>query len=119
MSEIKIPDDQMQQIVSAAILSTVTEENRETLIKQAIASLLAPSTSSYDMGKSQLQSAFSRAVQQKAGSIINEMIAPGSQLYDKITELIKDATMKAFNDEARQKMVESIASSIGRAFDRD
>lgn len=97
---------------------TIPNEQIETCLKDALITLVARDPCS-PFSRSPLQKIVNSMVEATARNILEEMIAPGSELHDKIIDLVKDATMKAFNDGARARMVENIADSIGRAFEQD
>ena len=101
MSDITIPSDQIEISLQEALKTLVTRDSHSLY------------------SKSPLQRIADSVIETKARATLEEMIAPGSELHGKLTDLVKDATMKAFNDGARDRMVREIASSIGRAFDRD
>jgi hypothetical protein len=101
MPDITIPDEQIAASIRDALTTLVTRDSCSRF------------------SRSPLQTIASSVIEAKARDILLEMIVPGSELHSKITDLIKDATMEAFNGGARARMVESIASSIGRAFEQD
>lgn len=101
MPDITIPSEQIEISLKEALNTLVTRDPRSRF------------------SRSPLQKIACSVIEAKAREILLEMIVPGSELHGKITDLVKDATMKAFNGGARARMVEEIASSIGRAFEWD
>ena len=116
MANLNLPDEQMREIVSAAILQTVTAENRDALITQAIASLFAPNSSGYGSKQSPLQDAFNSAVFAKARQIVIEVLDLDETLNNKIKAIIVEAAEKALSDEKRDDMINSMASAIAAGF---
>ena len=116
MANLNLPDDQMREIVSAAILQTVTTENRDALIAQAIANLLAPNSSGYGRKESPLQEAFNSAVFNKAKQIVVEALDLDETLNTKIKAIVIEAAEKALSEEKRGEMINSMASAIAAAF---
>jgi pyruvoyl-dependent arginine decarboxylase (PvlArgDC) len=116
MANLNLPDDQMREIVSAAILQTVTAENRDALITSAIASLLAPNSSGYGGRESPLQVAFNLAIQQTARQIVKEMLDTDEQIKAVVEEIIISAAKKAFSSEKKDTMIDSMANAIAEGF---
>jgi len=116
MANLNLPDDQMREIVSAAILQTVTAENRDTLITEAIANLLRPNSSGYGSKTSLLQEAFNFAVNQKARQILTEMLNTDEKIKAQVSGVIAKAAEKAFNEERKEQMIDSMARAIATAF---
>lgn len=63
MSHINIPPDELNKLISASILSMLSPEKKDEMIKMALQSLIDPqATGSYGQkGKSRLQEAFDNA----------------------------------------------------------
>jgi hypothetical protein len=118
MANLNLPDDQMREIVSAAILQTVTVENRDALITEAIANLIAPTPSGFGGRKpiSPLQEAFNGAVHDKARQLVTEMLNSDHTFSTKVNAVITEAVLKAFNDEKRDVMINAMAHAIANAF---
>jgi hypothetical protein len=116
MANLNLPDDQMREIVSAAILQTVTAENRDTLITEAIANLLRPKEARYGPKTSLLQEAFDFAVNEKARQILTEMLDTDQKIKAQVSDIIAKAAEKAFNEERKEQMIDSMARAIATAF---
>jgi pyruvoyl-dependent arginine decarboxylase (PvlArgDC) len=116
MANLDLPDDQMREIVSAAILQTVTAENRDALITSAIASLLAPNSSGFGSRQSPLQLAFNIAIEQKAKQIVKEMLDTDEQIERAVEDIIISAAKKAFSSENKDTMIDSMANAIAAGF---
>ena len=116
MANLNLPDDQMREIVSAAILQTVTAENRDALITAAISSLLKPNSSGFGAKESPLQAAFNSAIHQKAKQIVTEMLDADEQIKTALENIIISAAKKAFSAEKKNDMIDSMASAIAAGF---
>lgn len=116
MANINLPEDQMQQIVSAAILQTVTAENRDILIKDAITRLITPESSGYGKKLSLLQIAFNNAIHAQAEKIIADTLDTDEQIKTLIKDIVTEAFDKAFNSEKRESLILSMASSIASSW---
>ena len=114
--KLDIPEDQFGALVGAAVMQIVTQENRDALIKEAIAHLLAPSeVHSYGARKrSPLQAAFDFAVQERAREFISQTL--DEKLKEQVKAVVEEALMKAFDIERRHKLIDNIADAIAKGF---
>lgn len=76
--DFKFNEDAMRQIVSAAIIQQLTQEDKDHIIAQAIAFLNTTPDRRYDYGekpKTRLQEAFNIAMGQMVYRVCNEYVA--------------------------------------------
>jgi hypothetical protein len=114
--KLDMPSDQFGALVGAAILQTVTQENRDVLIQEAVTHLLT-TDKSYSYGgrqRSPLQNAFDYAVEQKAKEVIGQTL--DGVLSEKVKEVVEEALVKAFAEERKDKLVQNIADAIIKGF---
>jgi hypothetical protein len=113
--KLDIPADQFGSLVGAAIMQTVTQENRDTLVKEAIQHLLTP-VKGYGSNppKSPLQNAFDYAVEQKAKDVIGQTL--DGMLSEKVKEVVEESLVRAFAEERKDKLVQNIADAIIKGF---
>ena len=119
---IDIPKDQLSQIVSAAILNAITPENKEVLIKEAIAALIEPKKDSvYRHGppRSALQDAFENAVRLIACDIVREELKVNEPLRGQIKRLVQDAMDRVMSADRYPSLVDRLAESIAVAMTHD
>lgn len=113
--DIKLDQEQMTTVVSAAILKSIDEDQRNVLIEGAIKHLLTrpPSNNGYgsNQRESPLMDAFNSAAAHVAHKLAEEMISGDETLKGKIKSLISDAFEKVFT-ESREKTVGKIADAI-------
>lgn len=115
---ISIPEDQIQEVVSTAILKHLNEEQRTAILESAVASLLKKPDEKKRRDpwapdpKSPLQEAFEIAVRQAAISICQEMIVEGPY-REKVEAAVREALEKVFAQ--REAMVEQVAKSFSNA----
>ena len=113
--DIKLDDAAMKDIVSAAIMQTMTAENRDTLIRAAITNLISPvSRGNYgSQNTSPLQDAFNYAVRNVAEKLVTEMLQDDAGLKGQIRNLVTAAMEQITNDdERREKLVSRLANNI-------
>lgn len=114
--KLDIASEQWTQLVGAAVMQTVTDENRDALVKEAIVHLLSPDKaySAYGRDRSPLQKAFDDAVREHAAKHVGEIL--NEKLNTKVREVVEEALVKAFSEARRARLVENIADSIVKAF---
>lgn len=112
--ELKLDTDQMQVLVSKAILDSLTPDSREALLANAIRSLLDPKANKYGE-KSVIQGEFEQAAARVARSTIEDMMRVDTSFTTKIRSLFADAVAKALDQpDKREALVEKLAGAIGR-----
>jgi hypothetical protein len=116
--EFTLKDEQLQDIVQAAVLASITPENRNSLIVEAIKQLLARPVGSNFEKRSQLQQIFDRSAISAAEKYITEALAKDDTFTAEISKLIQDASAKCFGPN-REKMVESLSNHIRLAITED
>ena len=115
--KLDIPQEQFGSLVGAAVMQAITQENRDTLIQEAIQHLLSPSDNSYyGRKRSPLQAAFDHAVEQKAREFIGQTL--DEMLAGKIKSIAEEALLKAFSDDRRDKLINNMADAIVQGFYR-
>ena len=119
--EIKLDENNLKELVSEAILRSLDEGQRNTLIQGAIAHLLTPpAATSYDRKPaSPIQAAFNNALYQVANRVAAEMLTADTEITAKVKSLLVDAVDRLAN-ETRETTVNRIADAIRRGMtDRD
>lgn len=101
MADIKLTDEQWSGIVGAAVLQAVTPENRDTLIKEALANLLTPkSVGGYgSRATSPLQDAFSQAMHRHAYEEISRLLKEDPEIIANLQAVIRTAIVKMLENE--------------------
>lgn len=113
--KVDIPEEQWGAMVGAAVMSAITDENRDTLVKEAITHLLTPEKNhTYGRNRSPLQQAFDCAVANEARKCVADQL--DSELGGKVSQIVQEAIAKAFADERRLKLIDNISDSIVKAF---
>jgi len=116
MSSLSIQLDPvaLREATAQAIMGILTPEVRERLLRESVTQLLAPSTNSWDRGKSPIQQAFDNAVQQIANEIARDVVRNDPAITSKIRELLTKAFEKAVSvkeDVLVDKMVFALAGA--------
>ena len=111
--DIKLNVDQVKDIVSEAVLRSLDQDTRNTLIQGAIKSLLEPvgKDTMYSKAKSPLQQAFEQAVYSVAISIARETMEKDTIVQQQIKVLLTEAMEKVMIQN-REKTVDLIANAI-------
>lgn len=115
--DIKISDEQMQSIVSAAVLQAMGTEARDTVMKAAIEYLLTPKSDdrySYSKPKSPLQRAFENAIEVYAMGAAREWLEEREDARQQIRDLYVAAYQKMVTD-YQPDLIDRIAQQMARA----
>jgi hypothetical protein len=117
--DIKIPQEQWGAMIGAAVMASVTQENRDALIQEAIKFLITGERNSYG-NISPLQQAFNQAVRHEALKVIEADATANSELTKLVRGVISDAVEKIVVGERREKLVDKVADAIvaGLSLDR-
>lgn len=116
LMEIKLDGAAVAEIASTAIFQSMTEEARETVLKQAVQSLLTPEKNHRmsGFGKSPLQQAFEQAIQAAAFKAVHDQIANDPNLQIAIDKLMGPLILGAVKEGA-VRYDDSLSEAIGRA----
>lgn len=109
--EINLNEGQLKEIVSEAILRAIDEKQRETLIAQAIAHLLAEEKTGYSRDQSPIKRAFNQAAYEVAIQSARSALAGDPAVKEKIVGLIAEASERVFETN-RERTVERMAQAI-------
>lgn len=95
MPDIKIPEAEIANLLSAQILSQLSQETQKNLIQAALQYLLVqPMTGRYgEKGDSPIQTAFNMAMNRVANTIAEECIAEAG-----VKDSVKELFMQLIND---------------------
>lgn len=108
--ELKVGPGQVSTIVAAAIMGSIDADQRDVLVKDALAYLLT--TPNYE-GTSPLQKAFRNAVKVSCDEILKQMIQDDAEVQGKLRAVIRQAVEEAFSESRHGEMVKRCAESIG------
>lgn len=108
---LNLTDQQLQSVVGLAIVNTVTDETRKSILVQAVENILKPGGGGYyDKQKSPLLGAFENAIQMYAHQYIKDRLKNDEQFKGIVDGLLKSALEKVFIDQ--DKIAEKMASAI-------
>ncbi len=117
--DLKLSDEQLQQLVSTALLKAMSPEDRDALFAKAIGDLLQRDTgNSYDK-RPRVMRILDEAVQQVARKMIADWLERDPEAQSKIRAVYSEAFEMVFVGEHRTHMVEAIVSGIDRALRGD
>lgn len=113
--EIKLDAETAASIASAAIFDSMSQDARDTVLKQAVQALLTPDKGSYSSpGKTPLQKAFEQAIEAAAFKAVREKIETDLEVQEAITKLLGPLLVSAMNAES-ENYNSSISEAIGKA----
>ncbi len=112
---LNLNDEQLQSVLATAVMSLISPENRESLIKEAVASLLkVPEKQLYgNTPKAPLQEAFGHATYQVALKIAAETLE-NPEYRTLIDSVIADGLKKALVTD-REDTVSKVAHAFSEA----
>ena len=120
--DLRIPDDQMRQLVTSAILQSLTPEHREKLLSGAIQSLISlPQEGRYgEKLPSTLTAIFAEQAKEVAKGMVKELIEQDGPTREKIRALLLDALERVFvtnHDKVAKEMAEAVEKAVCRIRD--
>lgn len=112
--DLKIDPSSMEAMVSRAIFEGMTQEHRDELIKQALASVLGRSErNGYGtMLPSPLQSAFNSAAESVLHKIAHQKFSEDEEFKNQLEGLFKDVAKRLFAEDIRTKLIEQISNQV-------
>lgn len=107
----------MREVIGAAVLKTLDENTRATVISTAITHLLKPEKTYNGITESPLQQAFNRAIENIAEKMAMEEIENNEEVKSKLRTLLHEAvdTLMANKDESVKKIAAALASAMTKA----
>ena len=114
MAEIERKDDELQRLITKAIVDALTPEKREKLITDAILRLIEPQDRS-QRGRSRLEQAFDVAIDRLCFEIASEHITKTPAVKDKIEQMFLEAWRKTTDGDEGKQVVSKIANAMSRA----
>jgi uncharacterized membrane-anchored protein YjiN (DUF445 family) len=119
--DLRVNDDAMKSLVAKAIMDSLTQENREKLITDAITQTLTKPEggNSYAPKRSPLQQAFDNAVETEARKYAAQVVSEDETFKARIRQLFADVADKLFSDAMRGEIVDGIAGTVSRALNKD
>ena len=114
MATIDLSDEQLQEVVSVAILQAIDKTQRDNLIKEAIRGLLAPKEEPGGYGRTgptPIQEAFNHAVSGVAHQVAREMLENDPETKEKIRSLLNDVLQRVFDHE-REQMTHAMVNAF-------
>ncbi len=124
MSELKVslPEAQVQEVVSAAVLKLFNEEQRDTLMQHAIRHLLTPpeNRGGYGRPPTPLEDAFNTAVSQATRQWFVERLTGDADtpekkmLHDALTQVVE----RMFTGEDGVNVIDVLTEGVSASFRR-
>lgn len=117
MAEFKIEGDVLGQMIGAAVLGQIGQEQRDLLVQAAITHLLNPERGQgmFGSGVSPLQKAFNQAVEMFARKHVSQELEANGELAEKVKAIIADG-IEAAVVAGREKLVEKISKAVADSF---
>lgn len=115
--EIKLDPEAVASIASAAILQSLSAEQRDEVIKQAVSALLRPDEGrGFGSGKTPLQKAFDSAIANAAYRVVQEHIANVPEVEEAILKLlgpVLNGIVKEQSSQYNDELSGVIGSAVG------
>jgi hypothetical protein len=110
----KVPSKEIAQ----SILGQLPPEAQHELLNGAVQAILKPGTDSWNRGKSPLEQAFERAVQDVAQKEALRLVSENVELKAKMEELLRQTADRVLNSD-HQKLAERMADAFVQSMRRD
>lgn len=112
-----LDDAAIRAATATALLTAMSSESRDRLIKQAIQAVLDPSPHAWDKGKSPLEQAFERAVRDAVEAEARRLVAEEATIQARLQSLVRAATEKMLSadpERMAQRMADAFIDSLRR-----
>lgn len=119
--DIRIDEKLVREVVAGAIMNSLSQEQRNTLITNAVAYLLGPGEErGYGRGRSPspIEQAFNNAIDFEARKVAAEVLTDNADVQTKLRELITEA-VESLMTKNREDTVNRIARAIGDGLGTD
>lgn len=113
-ADVKLTDEMLQGVISAAVLRAIDQKTRDALIAGALTHLLNGKSDHWKhKDVSPLEAKFREAVEAFCQERCREMVAANAELKAKIDALLAEAVARVFdNPERREKLVSQLADKV-------
>lgn len=121
--KITLEEEQVKEVVSAAVLKLFSEEKRDTLMKAAVAHLLTPTKgNNYNYGQgaaSPLEDAFLGAVNTATRQWFHERLtSPDEDTPEKkmLHDALSEVVVRMFTGDNRDTVIDTLTEGVVEAF---
>lgn len=108
---VQLDPKMVSELAAAAIMTTLSAEQRNILISNAIQYLLTPAGTGYNKQSSPIESAFNEALRRHAVIVAEQMLEGDDVIKGKLQQLISEAVHKLFTDN-RDATIGRVVQSI-------
>ncbi len=116
---MRLDDPALEPIVAKAIIDSITPENREALISNAVKELLNRASGSGYNQPTNIQRLFNDAVSTAAKKMADQYLTEDPDFQAKLKGLFVDVSEKLFSTETRDELVTSLSDRIVAGLTRD
>lgn len=126
--DIKLDEEDIKKLVAEGVLAQLSEESKNTLIKEALAFLLNGPNETDAYGRpvtriAPITQAFQIAAQRVANDVVEELLTQNSEFQSSVRKMVTDTLHKAMGDEDddydydfEQIVLESLVKALRRAW---
>jgi len=115
---LQLEGDALREAIAQSIIGQLTPEAQRQLLDKAVQAVLAPSTNSYDRGRSSLQIAFDNAVQRVAQEQALRLVQENETIKAALQQLLRDTADKVLAADT-EKMSERMADAFVASMRKD
>jgi hypothetical protein len=116
---LQLESDALREAIAQSIIGHLTPEAQRELLDKAVQAVLAPSTNSYDRGRSPLQIAFENAVQRVAQEQAVRLVQEDESMKTKLQQLLRDTADKvlaADTEKLSERMADAFVASMRKDY---
>lgn len=114
MVEIKMDNDQTNQLLQAAILQTLGEKGQEMIIKEVVRYMTTSSSNNYG-ASTPLQDHIRSVGRDIAEKILRQKMESDPEFVAQIEEIYIQAFRKVFSTEGREELINRMATQMSAA----
>ena len=114
---VTLSNEQIEKAVQAAIFESITQDQRDLLIKGALQHLLTEQSNAYSGRRSPLQEAFNSAVHTHARKAVEESLADNADFKAALDKMIAEAMAK-FMAADKAVVTDTMARALADVFTR-
>lgn len=121
MAAIQITDEALKSVLSAAVLQSISTEERDKLLTEAINHWLGEKQDSSYNSRTKLQVIISSVLSQYAEKVVRERMESDTQFKDQVTAALNtaiDASVKQLQETVVQAVIVTVQTTLQKMRDR-
>jgi hypothetical protein len=119
MNALPINDEQLRALISGAILSAISAEQRDAMLTEAIKHLMTPAQDGYYGTRiTPIQRAFNDAATGVARKLFTELVEGDAAFQERLKGMLAEVTERLFTAN-REKVIAAMVTAVQRGMERE